>query len=385
MNNKNLLFIVPNLRYGGTISSLNVMYSYLKNNYNIWVYTLTYQNDADLSFSNKIIYPNSLLSLYYSNSKELFGFKKIVALLIKFLCRNIKYRSFSLLNVFMKFDKIKLAKMPFDKLIAFQEGPATLFGSDIDIHNKIAWVHCSYDYYINDGDELEIYKKYNHIVCVSRETSRVFREYYPILSDKVSTIYNLIDEQRILRLSHEDINDVIINKNILNIISVGRISPVKRFECIPEIANDLIKKGVDFHWYIVGPNCSTELKNRIENNIIDYNVKDYVSFIGGRVNPYPYFKACDVCVCLSDSEACPMIFIEANLLGLMVVTTNFPSASEFIKHEVNGFVTQRNNISNLIKLNSHSFKVMSNSKLRISSIISNEKIIKNICALFNMN
>ena len=54
-------------------------------------------------------------------------------------------------------------------------------------------------------------------------------------------------------------------------------------------------------------------------------------WLGEKVNPYPYFKDTDQYVCLSELEACPMVFLEAKLFNIPIVTTDFPSAREFVK------------------------------------------------------
>ena len=69
-------------------------------------------------------------------------------------------------------------------------------------------------------------------------------------------------------------------------------------------------------------------------------MKDCVVYLGGKSNPYPYFKMADLLVCVSESEACPMIFNEAKLLNLPIVSTDFPSAFEFIDRDKDGRITQ---------------------------------------------
>ena len=61
--------------------------------------------------------------------------------------------------------------------------------------------------------------------------------------------------------------------------------------------------------------------------------------MGAKTNPYPYFKAADLLVSTSESEACPMIFNEAKILGTPIVSANFGSSYEFIKQNIDGYVT----------------------------------------------
>ena len=78
-----------------------------------------------------------------------------------------------------------------------------------------------------------------------------------------------------------------------------------------------------------------------------YSVQDCVKWLGGKSNPYPYFKKADIYVCLSESEACPMVFKEAKLFGLPIVTTDFPSAYEFVNEE-DGIISSLENMPDAI-------------------------------------
>jgi len=219
----------------------------------------------------------------------------------------------------------------YDSVLSFQEGYSTKFTSLFHNPNKVAWIHCNYNYYLPENEsELSIYEKYNKIVCVSRYTAKVFVDRYPTLSERTIAIHNIIDSDRILKLSDSQIDDSRFIKDDFVIISVGRISPVKRFREIPLIASSLKNKRVQFTWYIIGPQDGSGEVSELQNNIERYSVQECVKWLGGKSNPYPYFKTANLYVCLSESEACPMVFKEAQLFGLPIVTTDFPSAFEFV-------------------------------------------------------
>ena len=108
---------------------------------------------------------------------------------------------------------------------------------------------------------------------------------------------------------------------------------------IPEIATQLKKAGLVFRWYILGsadiPNELKKLTDAIRQN----SVEDEVVFLGSKSNPYPYLKAVDLMVTISKSEACPMIFNEAKILHVPIVSTDFGSAFEFMNDGETGFIT----------------------------------------------
>ena len=58
-------------------------------------------------------------------------------------------------------------------------------------------------------------------------------------------------QRRVLHTLSE-MHDGRFQKDGFTIVSVGRISAVKRFEAIPKVASDILKRGIRFKWYIIG-------------------------------------------------------------------------------------------------------------------------------------
>ena len=190
------------------------------------------------------------------------------------------------------------------------------------------------DEYINIEviDELKYYTKFHRIVCVSNFTRERFVSRYPSLDSTTITINNLLDVDRIISLSNKNIDDIRFDTDKYTIISVGRMHPVKRFSMIPKIAQDLKDRQLSFVWYIIGGPLNDEY-NKLLLEIDRCNVGDCVILLGEKANPYPYFKKSQLYVSTSISEACPMVFNEASLLNLPIVTSDFGSAYEFVTDE----------------------------------------------------
>ncbi len=379
---KHILFIIPCLTTGGTNSSLDSLYPLLKNKYDIKIFAISHQPcDHLYSFSQCILPQNLILSLLLSHYKSQKGFKKILSFALKMIKRFLYYFHFDIIGYYSKKVACKLNKSgKYDVIIAFQEGVATKFASECLCARKIAWIHCNYDKYLSlDKSEEHIYRHFHKIVCVSQYTTSVFRHRYPSLNNKVTSIYNIIYIDEIQKKSEEPIEDKRFNSHKITLLSVGRFNPVKRFRDIPFIASILKSKGIDFIWYIIGPNNLSGEYDCFCDNIIKYNVKDCVISLGGKSNPYPYFKASDLYVCLSESEACPMVFKEAKLLGLPIVTTDFPSSYEFV-HEGEGMITSFEMIHEAIMyMIKHKYKVFTLSKLENE----NTEIVKQIELILN--
>jgi glycosyltransferase involved in cell wall biosynthesis len=340
VNASKILFVLPGVGMGGSTTSLiSILNSSFSERNNIDVFCISDTGYEYPSLSKHNIGLNKLTNAFYGDYSKFAVIDKIKYIPIK-VSKQIPYL-YKLLEkriitkTICKIEK----KVKYDAIVAFVEGEATRFVSHFSIDNKIAWVHCDYAYAFKGKDEYELYKQYQKIVCVSKFTREGFIKCYPLLANRTVAIHNIFDKDSVIKQSKEAIDDVRFNNSEFTILSVGRVSAVKRFWMIPVIAKEIHQKGFNFKWYIIGDaKESIELKKLI-NAIAEEDVGDYVVYLGGKANPYPYYKNVDLLVVLSESEACPMIFNEAKILKLPIITTDFGSAYEFVEQGKNGIIT----------------------------------------------
>lgn len=335
---KKILFVIPKLATGGTNSSLSSLYPLLKERFDISVFSISHHPIShNYSFCEVLQRKDYLLSLIYSNYSDLNGYDKLVALLvksIKLICKRIGVDIG--LHRFISTIRRLESENSFDYIIGYQEGNATLFASLFSNPNKIAWIHADYNEYLpSEKTEESIYTRFKTIVSVSNYTTGVFARRYPSLADRAIAVHNVLDIPRIKHLAEQPIDDSRFNTEKYTIISVGRFGKVKRFSEIPAVASELNHRGMEFVWYVLGPRYQIEEVEAFKSNLQKFCMHDKVIWLGGKSNPYPYFKAANLYVCLSETEACPMVFKEALLFGCPVVTTDFPSSYEFI-HDNDG-------------------------------------------------
>lgn len=347
---KNILFVIPKLSTGGTNSSLDALYSILKERYKIVVFAMSHHpKNHRYSFDEVLLPQKRKLSLIFSNFADQKGLTKLPALWYKMVRSLYKVLGKDYLLVYGKKVVAELEESSnFDCVVAFEEGKATVFTSFFSNPNKIGWIHCNYDKYLPKGQsEEEVYNAYQKVICVSQYTASVFAKRYPALAERTMAIHNLIDADKVKRLAEEPIDDKRFMTHEITLLSIGRFSSVKRFREIPVIAAELKKRGIKFVWYVLGPGEGTEEAVIFINHLKKYEMDDCVKWLGGKSNPYPYFKASTIYVCVSETEACPMVFKEAQLLGLPIVTTDFPSSYEFVK-EGEGIITPFEKIADSI-------------------------------------
>ncbi len=370
MNTK-VLFILSSTGTGGIISSYLPLYSYLKGRVDIKTLVLLNKDSQPLVFEDSLI-SDGLLSSYYEPFHSLDFLHKFWAFLLRpYKKRNLK-RGVVMPVWFAKIVAHNIMrKHHFDIVVGFSEGAPTLLASSFKGVKKMAWIHCDYQRYFETEcvkhDESEIYQRIDYIVSVSDYTKESFKKIYPTLSSKAVSIYNLLDVDRIKLFSQATVDTELFKTDTFTLISVGRIVPVKRFVCIPIIAKKLKDAGLNFRWYIIGPDSDQVETRQIDEMIRANNLEDVVIRLGEKANPYPYMARSDLYVCLSSSEACPMVFNEAKILKLPMVTTDFGSAFEFITNGVDGIITPIDIMPNVLSRLMKDKKEMLKLKCNISN------------------
>lgn len=342
---KKLLFVIPEYSHGGTNKSLENLLSLIdKTKYQISVYCL-YEDGGE--YYKKILAPYILKKsrLYYWMHDNVWT-RKVMGLYNKLTNRS----NFGWL--YKREVRWLQKKNAFDVVVAYQEGTATEFVSYLnDAVKKVAWIHCDYGAWskgIRRKVDEEYYSNIDDIVCVSESAKKSFVALFPECDCKAHAIYNVVranvneessKETLTLRNAnatkrcsyHYENVKVKFNDNCFNIVSVGRLNPVKQFEKIPEIVAE-IKKNTDkdFCWYIIGSGVSeTVIKEETEK----FGVQDQVVLLGSKDNPYPYMKRANIVACTSDSESFSYVITEAKVLHTPVLSNDFPVAYEVVEDQ----------------------------------------------------
>ena len=255
------------------------------------------------------------------------------------------------------FAKKKFVKTTYDIAVAFHgEDFLTCYqvANMVNAEKKYVFIHFDVRKTKIKKRVFKTYKKFDKIICVSNSCAEQFRQAYPELADKVDYLYNISDVEEIKRKSNEF--EIAFQKENINIISVSRLSTEKAHVRSLKILKQLKEDGFKFCWHIVGDG---DERQKIEKFINENNMMDYVKMYGNQTNPYPYIKAADLFYLGSIHEAAPMVYKEAEVLGVPVLTTNTTSAIELVGEK--GFVCDNDEES---------------IKLAFEQILKDEKLLK---------
>ncbi len=348
MAKKKILLVIRIMSTGGIISSLKALMqtSFSRDN-EVTILTLCKSGIEQYPELLQYVKHAGLLSqIWYASTSKASPLTKLLTLPIKIIKHAPWIGNKIDTMVERRIAKRAEREIPHDVVIAFSEDTAHKIVQHFNTANRIVWIHCDYGNVIKRNNE-NLLNKFSTIVCVSDFTRDSFIKRYPSLESKVKSIYNVCSVESIKAKAKEKIDDNRFDTSEFTIISVGRVAPVKRFPEIPMVAKRLKESGCIFKWYIIGSGIAEEVE-KVKTAIESYGMQKEVIMLGAKPNPYPYFKAADLLVSTSESEACPMIFNEAKIIGTPIVSTDFGSSYEFIKEGRDGIISSLDNLHNAI-------------------------------------
>lgn len=198
---------------------------------------------------------------------------------------------------------------------------------------KLCYVHCDYQ---NAGTQStysdNLYAQFDKILCVSQSVRERFVEALPQLAERTYAVVNPIDDMQIIQLAHQDA--VEYDHAYVNLLSVARLTKEKGIARMIRILGKLDTARV--RYYVVGDGME---RDNIEAMIEEHGLKGTVILRGETVNPYRHMLNADLLIVPSYHEAAPVVFQEARVLQLPVLTTRTLSADEMVG-TASGFVAE---------------------------------------------
>ena len=232
----------------------------------------------------------------------------------------------------------------YDTIISFMEGSAVKFHSYIFDKGKrnISWVHIDFqqkhwslDFFRDAEDERQCYEKMDKIIFVSNDAKTGFDSLYHLPAEKYAVHYNIIDADRIRRLSQMCTAE---QKNKFTICMLGRLNTQKRHDRAISVAKTLKELGYDFELWIIGDG---ELRGKIEKQINEAGLQDVVKLKGFINPPYSMLAQADIFLNTSEAEGFSLVVAEAFCLGIPVVSTNVSGPRELLGDSEYGILTSQ--------------------------------------------
>ncbi len=186
-----------------------------------------------------------------------------------------------------------------------------------------------------------LYPRAKQIIVNSEENRFELAEYLNLPLDKITTIYNPIDTQKVAKDAQEGIDDSLKNQIAWKqvFITVSRLVAddaigSKNHALVLHIFKRLLEKWEKNFIYLIvwdGPALQA-LQNQVKWDWL----KDHVVFLGKQKNVFKYLAVSDYVIYASRHEWFPNALIEAMAVGVPIITSNFKTgAHEVITGEYN--------------------------------------------------
>ena len=172
--------------------------------------------------------------------------------------------------------------------------------------------------------------KYRHIFWVSDSAYDEF-QFKSVIKRKSSVLYNVIDIEALSQKAESDAAEY-----NYDIVYVGRLTYQKNPERLMTVLHNVIKKKPDVKVAIAG---NGEYEQFVANYIKDNNLNDNIDYLGYTNNPLKIIKSSKVLIMTSRFEGTPMVALEAQCLGVPIVSTPVDGMKKVVQNGENGYLT----------------------------------------------
>ncbi len=172
--------------------------------------------------------------------------------------------------------------------------------------------------------------KYKYIFWVSNSAFENF-QFHKFVKAKSQILYNVIDKGALYnRVAHDK------NEYNYSVVYVGRLSYQKNPERLMHIFKEVCERKPDVRIAVVGDG---DYSGYVVKFIARNHIGGCIDYLGYKDNPLKIVHDSRVLVMTSRFEGMPMIAIEAQILGIPVVSTPVDGMKEIIIDGQNGFLS----------------------------------------------
>lgn len=198
----------------------------------------------------------------------------------------------------------------------------------IKAHSIWSLEHTSYQFHSNFFKllRMSLYQRLDNILVFTSDQKAIY--------DKINSNVNIIRNP-----SPYPITDKKYNSSSKTILSIGKLAHHKGYDMLISAWASVENEHPDWHLHIYGMGDDYKL---LLNKIHALGLKN-ISLKGQTTNPLKAYQESSFYVMSSRFEGLPMVLIEAQSLGLPIVSFDCPTGpGEIVKDNVNGILVSQN-------------------------------------------
>lgn len=193
--------------------------------------------------------------------------------------------------------------------------------------------------------------KAKHIFWVSRSAYEGYL-FKNLFKRKSSVLQNIIDIDNLYQKMNSDVDTY-----DYDIIYVGRLTYPKNPQRLIGVLKKVVEKLPDVKIGIIG---TGDLESDVINLCNEFGMQNNVDFLGFQNNPYKMLFNSKVMIMTSRWEGTPMCALEAQSLGVPIVSTPTDGLVDMITDGENGFLSENDDV-----LAERLCRVVSDNELRL--------------------
>lgn len=172
--------------------------------------------------------------------------------------------------------------------------------------------------------------KYRHIFWVSDSAYDQF-QFKKIIRKKSSVLYNVIDIKALNEKADSDTASY-----DYDLAYVGRLSYQKHPERLMKVLHEIVKNKPSVRVAIIG---TGEYAEYVTNYIKENALENSIHYLGYSNNPLKLLRSTKAMIMTSRFEGTPMVALEAQCLGVPVVSTPVDGMKKVITNGHNGYLS----------------------------------------------
>lgn len=176
-----------------------------------------------------------------------------------------------------------------------------------------------------------LFRNVDKVFSISEDGHRYLLEKYPEFRDKISISR--------LGVLERGINPTTSN-GVFNLVSCSRVEDLKRVHLIIEILSNFKVENIKWTHFGNGSMFNETLKRaeKLTKNII-FDFKGSIS--NSELMDYYRKNRVDLFINVSSNEGIPVSIMEAISFGIPIIATNVGGTSEIVKHDINGYLIEK--------------------------------------------
>ncbi len=203
------------------------------------------------------------------------------------------------------------------------------------------WEHTnpatSYDHKFQNVCRKYAIKRADKLVLLTNSAKNYYKETLRAKEGKLVQIYNPVDSSAFVSTQYDEQSK--------KIVSVGRLSYQKNFECLMRVAKTVLSNNEEWTWDIYGKG---EDREKLETLIDEYKLHGKVRLMGQVNDLYNRYQEYAFMVMTSRYEGFPMSLLEGAANRLPLISFDIPTGpNEIIKDGENGYLLRAGDESGL--------------------------------------